>query len=233
MIEIKHSNELKDIRKRLALSLVFPLIFIILIWLVWIFENGTGDSFHTWGLFPRKISGLKGIIFSPFIHGDLNHIVNNSVPLLVLMTSLFYFYSDLAPRIFLLTWLMAGIWVWFGGREAYHIGASGLIYGMAAFLFLSGVIRNHIPLLAISLLVVFLYGSMVWGVLPIREEISWESHLLGALAGIILAVHYRHFGPQKKEWDWGDEEDHKEFAEESGEMEINAEESGEKRNVSK
>jgi len=187
--------------------MVFPMLFLLLIWLVWIVETGAGFDFSSYGLFPRKISGLKGILFSPVLHANLTHLIDNSIPLLTLLGALFYFYPSIAIRIFFLTWLMSGIWVWFGGREAYHIGASGLIYGMAAFLFLSGVIRNHIPLLAISLLVVFIYGSMVWGIFPIKEDISWESHLLGSLAGVILAIHYRKFGPQARKWEWDDEEE--------------------------
>ena len=197
-------------KNRLWLSLAFPLLFLLLIWMVWFVEISLNLDFSRYGLFPRKLSGLKGILFSPLIHANFRHLVDNSIPLLTLMAVIFYFYPSLAFRIFFLTWLMSGIWVWFGGREAYHIGASGLIYGFAAFLFLSGIIRNYIPLLAISLLVVFLYGSLIWGIFPIKEEISWESHLLGSIAGIILAVHYRKFGPQPKKYDWEDEDDEQE-----------------------
>jgi len=194
-------------KKKLLLSLAFPLLFLFLIWMVWFVEISLNLDFKNFGLFPRKVSGLQGILFSPLIHANLRHLVDNSIPLLSLMGVIFYFYPSLAFRIFFLTWLMSGIWVWFGGREAYHIGASGLIYGFAAFLFLSGVIRNYIPLLAISLLVVFLYGSLVWGIFPIKEEISWESHLLGSVAGVILAIHYRKSGPQPKKYEWEDEDE--------------------------
>ncbi len=193
--------------KRFWLSMAFPFLILLIIWLVWFVENTAGLDFSDLGIFPRKISGLKGIVFSPFIHGNIRHLIDNSIPLLTLLGVIFYFYPSLAYRIFFLTWIMSGIWVWFGGREAYHIGASGLIYGFAAFVFVSGIIRNYIPLLAISLLVVFLYGSMVWGIFPIKEEISWESHLLGSLAGVILAVHYRKYGPQAPKWEWEDAEE--------------------------
>lgn len=204
---------MKDInseKNRLWLSLAFPLLFLFLIWMVWFVEISLNFDFTIYGLFPRKLSGLKGILFSPLIHANFRHLVDNSIPLLTLMGVIFYFYPSLAFRIFFLTWIMSGIWVWFGGREAYHIGASGLIYGFAAFLFLSGIIRNYIPLLAISLLVVFLYGSLVWGIFPIKEDISWESHLLGSIAGVILAVHYRKFGPQPKKYEWEDEDEEQE-----------------------
>ena len=194
-------------RKRLGISLIFPVAFLLALWLIWFVEISLDLDFTTYGLFPRKITGLKGIIFSPLIHADIKHLFNNSIPLLVLTTAIFYFYSSLAFRIFFLTWIMVGIWGWFGGREAYHIGASGLIYGFAAFLFISGVIRNYIPLLAISMLVVFLYGSLIWGIFPIKPQISYESHMLGAIAGVVLAIHYRKFGPQRPKYRWEEEEE--------------------------
>ncbi len=194
-------------KKKLGISLIFPVAFLLAIWLVWFVEITLDLDFSTYGIFPRKLSGLKGIVFSPLIHADIKHLFNNSIPLLVLTAAIFYFYSSLAFRIFFLTWLMGGIWVWFGGREAYHIGASGLIYGFAAFLFVSGVIRNYIPLLAISMLVVFLYGSLIWGIFPIKPQISYESHMLGAIAGVVLAFHYRKFGPQRPKYNWEEEEE--------------------------
>ena len=197
-------------KKRLGYSLIFPLAFLLSLWLIWFVEITLDLDFSYMGIFPRKISGLKGIIFSPFIHADIKHLFNNSVPLLVLTTAIFYFYSSLAFRIFFLSWFMVGIWVWFGGREAYHIGASGLIYGFAAFLFISGVIRNYIPLLAISMLVVFLYGSLIWGIFPIQPHISYESHMLGAISGIVLAIHYRKYGPQRPKYRWEEEEEEEE-----------------------
>jgi len=194
-------------RKKLGISLIFAVAFLLALWLVWFVEITLDLDFSTYGIFPRKLSGLKGIVFSPLIHADIKHLFNNSIPLLVLTAAIFYFYSSLAFRIFFLTWLMGGIWVWFGGREAYHIGASGLIYGFAAFLFVSGVIRNYIPLLAISMLVVFLYGSLIWGIFPIKPQISYESHMLGAIAGVVLAIHYRKFGPQRPKYNWEEEEE--------------------------
>nr|MQY79897.1 rhomboid family intramembrane serine protease [Bacteroidota bacterium] len=160
-----------------------------------------------WGIYPLKLKGLKGIILSPLVHANFRHLLDNSLPLLILGVAIFYFYSKVAYRVFFLTYIMVGIWVWFGGREAYHIGASGLIYGFASFLFFSGILLGEVRLLAISLLVVFLYGSMVWGIFPIKKGISWESHMLGAIAGLILSFYYRNQGPQRIEYDWEEEED--------------------------
>ncbi len=194
-------------KRRFYISLWFPVFFLLLIWCVWFIETTLGLEFATWGLFPRKMSGLRGILFAPLIHAGLRHLIDNSIPLFTLSVALFYFYRNLAFRIFFLTYLLAGIWVWLMGRESYHIGASGLIYGLAAFLFVSGIIRNHVPLMALSLVVVFLYGSLVWGIFPLKVDVSWESHLLGSVAGVILAVHYRRSGPRRKNYVWEDEEE--------------------------
>lgn len=210
-------------KKRFWLSLVFPGIFILLIWLAWFVETMLHLDFAVYGIFPRKISGLKGILFAPFIHSGIRHLFDNTIPLFTLLAAIFYFYRDLALRILFLTWLMVGLWVWVAGREAYHIGASGLVYGFASFVFFSGVFRKNISLLAISMLVVFLYGSMVWGLFPIVPEISYESHMLGAIAGLMLAFHYRKYGPQRIKFAWElEEEDEEEDENEEEEKERNA-----------
>ena len=182
-------------KRKLILSLIFPLFFIFLIWMVKIVEVGLELDFTSFGIYPLKVKGLFGIITSPFIHADFTHLINNSIPLFILSAGIFYFYSPIAFRIFFLTWIITGVWVWLSAREAYHIGASGLIYGFAFFLFFSGIFRKDVRLMAISILVVFLYGSMVWGIFPFFIEISWESHLMGAVAGLFLAIIYRKYGP--------------------------------------
>lgn len=182
-------------KKRFLYSLVFPAFFLFVIWAVKIFEITMELPLVEGGVFPRRMSGLKGILFSPTIHGDWKHLVDNSLPVFFLSLALFYFYRDIAYRIWLLIYFIGGILLWAVGREAYHIGASGLIYGLAAFLFLSGVIRKVRSLMAISLLVVFWYGGMVWGLLPFDYEVSFEAHITGAVSGIILALLYRDQGP--------------------------------------
>jgi membrane associated rhomboid family serine protease len=122
-----------------------------------------------------------------------------SIPLYLLTTAIFYFYRPLAVRILVLLWLVTGFCVWIAGRDAYHIGASGLVYGEASFLFFSGIIRRLAKLAAISFLVIFLYGSMIWGIFPFYPEISWESHLFGGLAGLTFALVYKNEGPKKEE----------------------------------
>lgn len=178
-------------KKKLILSLFFPAFFVGIIWIIKISELTLNKDFSSFGLYPLKIKGIIGIITSPLIHGNIEHLIANSIPLLVLGTFLFYFYSKVSYKVFFLIYIMTGIWVWFGGRPSYHIGASGIVYGLAGFIFTSGVILKNIRLLAISLLVVFLYGSMFWGIFPLDPKISWESHLLGLIAGIILAIIYK------------------------------------------
>ncbi len=149
-----------------------------------------------WAFIPLKLRGLIGILTAPLIHANLTHLFDNSIPLFFLSLALFYFYREVAYRVFFLIWFITGALVWLVGREAYHIGASGIIYGLATFLLTSGIIRRNRNLMAISLLVIFLYGSMVWGLFPYDYHISWESHMSGALTGLVLAIIYRHEGPE-------------------------------------
>ncbi|MCP4311464.1 MAG: rhomboid family intramembrane serine protease [Bacteroidetes bacterium] len=200
-------------KKRFLYSLVVPVFFLFLLWAVKIFEITMELSFTEGGVFPRRFSGLKGILFSPLIHGGWRHLLDNSLPVLFLSLALFYFYRDIAYRIWLLIYFIGGILLWGVGREAYHIGASGLIYGLAAFLFLSGIIRKVRSLTAISLLVVFLYGSMVWGLFPFDFDVSFEAHITGAVSGIILAVAYRDQGPVPERSILDEEEEEEELQE--------------------
>jgi len=195
-------------KKKVIHSLIFPTFMVFLFWFIFGIENILELDFYTWGIYPRELQGLKGIITSPFIHSDIKHIINNTLPFYILSISLFYFYRGISYEVFFFIFFMVGLWVWVGARPAYHIGASGLVYGLASFLFFSGIIKNIPSLTAISLLVVFLYGSMIWYVFPIKQEVSWESHLMGAVAGLILAFYYRKKGPQRKKYSWEIEEEY-------------------------
>lgn len=183
--------------------MLIPVVFIILLWLIKFMGTQLDSSFYYLGIYPQKIRGLTGIITSPFIHNDYKHLFNNSIPVFVLGTAIFYFYSDIAFRVIGWSWLLTGLLVWIAGRDSWHIGASGLVYSLASFLFFSGILRKDLRLMALSLLVVFLYGSMVWGMFPLIDiHVSWESHMLGAGVGLILAILYRKKGPQRKLPDW-------------------------------
>lgn len=195
-------------RKKLLLSAVIPLIVVVLIWLVKIIELLFDLDFARGGIHPLSADGLPGILLSPFIHSDLKHLFNNTVPLFLLSTALFYFYTDSALAILGWIYLLTGLLVWIAGRPAWHIGASGLVYGLASFLFFSGIMRRHISMMALSLLIVFSYGSMVWGIFPdVYKDVSWESHMLGFVSGAGLAVVYRNAGPPLPVHEWPEDED--------------------------
>ena len=186
---------------------VFPVLFLAVLWIVKLSEVYLRTNFTPYGLLPRTVQGIPGILMSVFIHGDWNHLINNSVPLLILGWALFYFYKEVAWKIILWVVLMGGLWTWISAREAHHIGASGLLYGMFGFLLFSGFIRRNKQLISISFLVAFLYGSLVWGLLPIDYRMSWESHFWGFLAGIALALYYRKIGTQREVHQWNEEEE--------------------------
>jgi membrane associated rhomboid family serine protease len=200
-------------RKKLFLSMIIPGIFIFIMWMVKIVEVLFGLDFSEYGIYPLTAWGLQGIVFSPFIHASFGHLFSNTLPLFFLSIALFYFYSEVALRVFIWTFFLTGLLVWLGGREAFHIGASGLVYGLASFLFFSGIIRKHFRLTALSLLIVFLYGSMVWGLFPgVYKNVSWESHMLGFFSGVLLAIIYRKQGPQAPVYEWLEQEEEDEDA---------------------
>ena len=169
----------------------YPIAFVLLIWIVFWVEIRFGYRFNTLGVFPRTVSGLRGVVFSPFIHGSLEHLYHNSTPLLVLSTALFYFYRPIAWKVILLGILFSGLFTWGIGSAGYHIGASGLIYVLMSFMLFKGIFSKHYRLTALSFLVIFLYGSMLWYVFPIKENMSWEGHLSGLLVGFIFALVFK------------------------------------------
>lgn len=177
---------------------ILPALFILVLFVVEWIEHTYGMRFAKYGVLPRTLEGLKGVLLSPFIHSDWKHFTNNALPLFVLTATLGFFYKGIAKEVFLWSWLMSGLWLWAIGRPSFHIGASGLLYALASFLFFSGFIRKHTKLMSISMFVVFLYGGMVWGIFPVKKHISWEGHLAGALAGLILAYWFKDNGPPKQ-----------------------------------
>lgn len=191
----------------MLLNAVIPGVLVLLISAIYFLDVEFGLDLYRYGLKPRSAKGLLGILTMPFIHGNFEHLFNNMTALFVLLWFLFYFYRDLALRILLWIFLLSGLWVWISARGTYHIGASAVVYGLVTFLFFSGIFRMYYRLVAVSMLVTFLYGSLVWGVLPIKEGISWEGHLWGSIAGLLLALAYRKQGPQRPVYEWEDEDD--------------------------
>ena len=191
-------------------ALEFPLIILALMWVIFLIDYLFQIRLAEYGILPRNKSGLLGILFSPLLHStkDFSHIINNSPPFLILGWTLFYFYRKIAWQILSLSWIVGGVFVWIAARSSFHIGMSGVIYSLAFFIFFSGVFRKELKLMAISLFVVFLYGSMVWGIFPGDPGVSFEGHFFGALVGVILAYYYQKEGAtfKKKVYNWEKEE---------------------------
>lgn len=176
---------------KLKYSVLHPVIFVLLLWVIRDFERLWDVDFARYGVFPKTVSGLVGILTSPLIHGDIFHLLSNTFPLLILGTMLYYFYEKIANKTVLIIYLLSGVLVWFFGRPSYHIGASGLVYGIASFLFFSGFFRKNRESLSISFAIIFLYGGLVYGILPTDENISYESHFFGGLVGMAASFYFR------------------------------------------
>ncbi|MGL4292577.1 MAG: rhomboid family intramembrane serine protease [Bacteroidales bacterium] len=226
--------------KRYLYSLIPILLFILILWMLTFIQWGLDVNWSDWGIYPGKTSGLKGILFSVLLHQNAKHLLANTPALLILGWFLYYFYKDIANAVFLTIWIGSGILTWIFGREAYHIGASGLIYGLAFFLFFSGVFRKNTRLAAISLITVFIYGSLVWNMFPVAEiidpSVSWEGHLSGAVTGLIAAILFRKKGPlpDPVPEDEDEEEDQTEVKNEYTDNQINSQDSDfEKRQAAK
>ncbi len=182
--------------------LVVPFLFIFSIWFVYWVEIQFSLNFTKAGILPRNLSGLKGVLCAPFIHSDTNHLFNNSIPLFVLLSFLIYFYRAVYIKVLFFGGLLSGLLTWVIAREAFHIGASGIVYLLFSFVFFSGIIKKQFQLVAVSLIVIFLYGSMIWYVFPIKEGISWEGHLSGFVVGLIFAFMFKQKGIVKEEYEF-------------------------------
>lgn len=183
----------------------WPLIFLLIIWTIHLSKVFLGLNFYGWGVYPRHVEGMMGILTSPLIHGDFSHLINNSIPFLVCGIFMLLFYRRIAVKSFFLIYVLTGILVWLFARPSFHIGASGVVYGMVAFLFWNGVFRRSVRAIAISLVVFLLYSGMIMGVFPIRQGVSWESHLIGALVGVLVSYVYREEieeGDEKRKASW-------------------------------
>ena len=178
---------------------LIPFVYVFAIWFIYWVEITFNFNFNKFGVFPRTLQGFRGVFLTHFIHGDTSHLFNNSIPLFVLLSSLIYFYRDVAYRVLFFGGFFTGFLTWCIARESYHIGASGIVYLLFSFVFFSGIIKKHFRLVALSLIIIFLYGSMVWYVLPIKEGVSWEGHLSGFLVGLVFAIVFRKIGMVKEE----------------------------------
>ncbi|APG63883.1 rhomboid family intramembrane serine protease [Tenacibaculum todarodis] len=188
------------------LTFLIPILSVVIIWFVYWVEINFNYNFNKFGVFPRTIKGLRGVFLSPFIHSNTSHLFNNSIPLFIFLTSLLFFYKKVALKVLAYGGFLTGFFTWIIARDSYHIGASGVVYLLFSFIFFSGILKRHLRLISLSLVVIFLYGSMIWYVLPIKDGMSWEGHLSGFFAGIIFAFLYKDKGIVKEEFQFTETE---------------------------
>ncbi len=194
-----------SIKKELQFStdvIIYPLLFLLVIVGVFWLESRFNLNFNYLGIYPREIKGLQGILFGPFIHGDVKHLFNNSIPLMVLSTALFYFYRSIRWKVLFFGLLLTGLFTWIIGRPSLHIGASGVIYMLTAFLMFKGIFSKQYQLTALSFMVIFLYGSFIWYIFPTDPKVSWEGHLSGFLVGILFAIIFKKNPITNKKYVW-------------------------------
>lgn len=201
-----NKQDTKEGLNKFKKSLLIPFSFAVFIWIIHIVQSTYNLPFAHYGILPRSFIGVAGILSAPLIHADYSHIISNTPTLIILGVAVMYFYPHSALKVFTMLYLLTGVLVWLFAREVFHVGASGIIYGLLGFLFFSGIIRRDSRAIALSLLVTFIYGGLIWGVLPGVKGISWESHLFGGITGIIAAFLFRKEDPYIK-YKWEEEDD--------------------------
>ena len=198
----------QDDRKRLKQSFIIAAGFTALLWVIKLIEVISGARLVQYGVYPGSLLGLQGVLFAPLIHSSISHLFANTAPLLILGTALLYGYPRSARIVIPVVYLLTGLCVWLFARQVWHIGASGLTFGFMFFIFTIGALRWDRKAIALSMIVFLLYGGMIWGVFPGRPGISFESHLSGAVIGLVLAVLLRDTDPRppEKKYSWEDED---------------------------
>ena len=200
-------SESRKARSNFVLALRLSLAFVGVLWAIFIIDTVFALRLGQFGLRPGSVPGLIGVVTAPLLHGGFQHLLSNTLPMFISLTAALYLYPNSSVRVIPLIWIGSGLLAWFIGRPSLHFGASGLIYGLLAYVFFSGILRRDMRSISVSLLVGFLYGSMVWGVLPIKPHMSWEMHLSGAVIGTVLAFVYRNWDrvPVLR-YDWEDDD---------------------------
>ena len=225
-------------QRNFTLALKIALALAVLLWIILIVDTVLGLGLGRFGLRPRHAEGLVGIFTAPLLHSGAEHLFSNTLPLLISMTTLLYLYPRSAMRVIPVIWLGSGLLAWMIGRPSLHFGASGFVYGLLAYVFISGILRMDMRSVAVSVMVWFLYGSMIWGVLPIRPNMSWELHLSGAILGVALAILYRRWDVTPvKRYAWEDDESvpewfpQKEAPLDLGSREVNSEDTATRKTI--
>ncbi|MBT8323795.1 MAG: rhomboid family intramembrane serine protease [Winogradskyella sp.] len=185
-------------------TVVYPVLMVLILWLTFWFQVRVNSGIKSFGIRPQQFEGLVGVFTSPFLHSDINHLYNNSIPLLVLNMALFYFYHKIAWKVLFFGIIVSGLLTWIIGSSGNHIGASGLIYVLVSFIFFKGIFAKHYRLIALSLLVIFLYGSLIWYVFPIKDGMSWEGHLGGLITGLVFALIFKKQVAKPERYVWED-----------------------------
>lgn len=202
-----HFTSSAKAQRNFKLALKIALWVAGLLWLILIIDEVLGLGLTRFGLRPRQVEGLLGVFSVPLLHGGAEHLLSNTLPLLVSLTTILYLYPRAALRVIPMIWVGSGVLAWIIGRPSLHFGASGLVYGLLAYVFISGILRLDMRSVAVSVMVWFLYGSMIWGLLPIRPNMSWELHLSGAILGVALAIAYRRWDiTPVKRYPWEDDD---------------------------
>jgi membrane associated rhomboid family serine protease len=192
-------------QKNFRLALKIAVIFTGILWLILFVDYFLGLELTRFGLRPGHLKGLIGLLTAPLLHGGVEHMFSNTLPLIISLTAILYLYPRSSVRVMPVIWIGSGLLAWIIGRPSLHFGASGFVYGLLAFVFISGILRFDMRSVAVSIMVWFLYGSMIWGVLPIRPNMSWELHLAGAILGVAMAIVYRHWDVTPvKRYEWED-----------------------------
>ena len=198
-----------------------PILFVFAIWFVKGFELIYSTPFHEYGIKSLDINRITGIFSFPFLHADFNHLINNTYPIIILGGIISSVYKEISNQVFFFSYLLSGTILWFiGNPEENVIGASGIVYALASFVLISGFIKKQPRLAILSFFVIFMYGSLFWGMLPMPNKISWEGHLSGFIAGILIAIYFRNKGPQSKKYNY-DLEEELELEEEKKDIKIN------------
>jgi membrane associated rhomboid family serine protease len=194
-------------QRNFALAIKIALFTVGLLWVILIVDSVLGLGLMRFGLRPRQFEGLGGVFTAPLLHSGPEHLLSNSLPLLISLTAILYLYPASSIRVIPVIWLGSGLLAWVVGRPSLHFGASGFVYGLLAYVFISGILRLDMRSVAVSVMVWFLYGSMVWGVLPIRPNMSWELHLAGAILGVAMAIAFRRWDiTPLKRYAWEDDD---------------------------
>jgi membrane associated rhomboid family serine protease len=177
-------------RSDIITNAIIPIRLVFFMWVIFFLEFEYHIAFSNYGIYPRTEIGLLGIFMMPMLHGSVQHIISNTIPILFLGGVLFNFYKPIAKKVFYLCYLITGALVWVGARPSIHIGASGLVYGLAFFLMFYGLFKKDFKSILISIIVVLIYSGLFYGVFPNMSNMSWESHLFGALVGVVSAFYF-------------------------------------------